>query len=510
MSAEEPKSGGIREKLSGLPDKPGVYFMRDVNGRIIYVGKAASLRNRVRTYFQPATLHKAEPKLRGLIKSIADFDYLVVRSEAEALVTENRMIKEYRPHYNKALKDDKRFLLLRVHPEDPFPRFETCRIKKNDGAIYLGPFVRPGSARCVVEYLEKEYGLRSCPPRVPGEEHYRHCHNDVIRFCSAPCMGRISPQAYRERVMEAVALVKGERREHLERLKREMEEAAHALEFERAAMLRDVSSALWSAIREFSKGMKDLEIRTEEARHGTVELQHILGLPGPAALIECFDNSNISGTHAVSAMVAAVNGVPHPQRYRHYRIKSVEGIDDPAMMAEAVGRRYRRLLDEHKPLPDLVLIDGGVTQLKAAREALASLGITNLPTAGLAKRFEEIHVATDFATSPIRLPMDSDALKVLQRIRDEAHRFSLAYHRTLRARKIRESVLDEIEGIGTKRKEVLIQQFGSVLRLARASVEEIAAAPGIGPAMAAMIKEQLGARLNRKEARDPSESSTER
>jgi excinuclease ABC subunit C len=190
-------------------------------------------------------------------------------------------------------------------------------------------------------------------------------------------------------------------------------------------------------------------------------------------------------------MVCAVNGIPHPQRYRHYRIKSVQGIDDPAMMAEVVGRRYKRLLNERKTLPDLVLIDGGVTQLKAARESLSALGIPDLPTAGLAKRFEEIYIAEDFATPPIRLPADSNALKVLQRIRDEAHRFSLAHHRTLRARVIRESVLDEMEGIGEKRKQLLIQHFGSVLRLSRATEKDIAEIPGIGPVMAASIKEHL-------------------
>lgn len=489
--SEQPQRTKIAARLPTLPDKPGVYFMRDQNGRIIYVGKAASLRSRVRHYFQPATLHKADPKLRGLIKSIHDFEFIVVRSEAEALITENQLIKEYRPHYNAALKDDKRFLMLRVNLNDPLPVFETCRMKKNDGAIYLGPFVRPGAARCVMEYVEKNYGLRSCHPRRPDADDYKHCHNDIIRFCTAPCMGRISPEDYRARVNEAVALIRGERRDLLERMKTEMEEASATQEFERAAELRDIHMALWSAIREQSKGLKDLDIKTAEARQGIIDLQQILHLPGPASVIECFDNSNISGTHAVSAMVCAVNGVPHPQRYRHYRIKSVEGIDDPAMMAEVVGRRYRRLLEEKKPLPDLVLIDGGVTQLKAAREALAELGLSRLPTAGLAKRFEEVYVATDYATPPIRLPLDSSALKVLQRIRDEAHRFSLAYHRTLRARKMRESKLDEVEGIGEKRKELLIRHFGSVLRLSRASEEAIAAVPGIGPVMAASIRAQI-------------------
>lgn len=485
------KSEIIAEKLNSLPDKPGVYFMRDKNGKIIYVGKASSLRNRVRHYFQPATLAKADPKLRGLIKSIADFEFLVVRSEGEALVTENRLIKEYRPHYNAMAKDDKRFLLLRVNLNAEFPRFETCRIKKNDNHTYLGPYVRPGAARTALEYVEKNFGLRSCPPRLPGPDDYKHCHNDIIRFCTAPCIGRINSADYRKRVEEAVAFLRGERRDLLETIKQQMESEAAAMNFEQAAALRDTLDALWSSIRERSKGTKDLELKIADARDGIVELQSILHLPGPATVIECFDNSNISGRHAVSAMVCAVNGIPDPRRYRHYRIRTVEGIDDPASMAEAVGRRYRRLLEEKKPLPDLVLIDGGVTQLQAARESLAVIGLTGLPTAGLAKRFEEIYTATDFKTPPIRLPSDSNALKVLQRIRDEAHRFSLSYHRLLRAQKIRESILDEIEGIGEKRKQLLIRHFGSVLRLSRAGEDEIAKVPGIGPVMAASIKEQL-------------------
>jgi excinuclease ABC subunit C len=486
-----PTNQKIVHRLQTLPDKPGVYFMRDKNGKIIYVGKAASLRNRVRNYFQAGTLHKADPKLRGLIKSIDDFEFIVVKSENEALVTENRLIKEYRPHYNAALKDDKRFLMLRVNLQDRFPRFETCRIKKKDNYTYLGPFVKPGAARTLLEFVERKFGLRSCTPRIPGEQNYRHCHNDIIRFCRAPCMARISPEDYHAQVVEAVAFIRGERREMLNAIKAEMEAEAESLHFEQAAFLRDAMAAVWSSIRELSRGEKDLRIKIAEARAGVLELQHLLHLPAPATVIECFDNSNIAGTHAVSAMVCAVNGVPHPQRYRHYRIKSVQGIDDPAMMAEVVGRRYQRLLNEKKPLPDLVLIDGGVTQLKAAREALEALGIHDLKTAGLAKRFEEIHVETNFLTPPIRLPSDSNALKVLQRIRDEAHRFSLAHHRTLRARKIRESMLDEVEGIGEKRKKLLIKHFGSVMRLSRASSEEIAEIPGIGPVMAASIKEQL-------------------
>lgn len=481
----------VKQRLSALPDKPGVYFMRDRNGKIIYVGKAASLRSRVRNYFQPSTLRTAPPKLRGLINSIDDFDFIVVRSDADAVITEGRLIKEYRPHYNALMKDDKRFMLLRVNMEDPFPRIEPCRIRKNDGALYLGPYARSDAARTAMEYAEKTYGLRSCRPRRPDAEDYKHCHNDVIRFCSAPCIGRITREDYLKRVEEAVAFLRGERRDLIEAMQRRMEEEAAAQNYEKAAELRDTIAALWSAIRERSKGLRDLSLQVDEARAGAEELQHILNLPGPATVIECFDNSNLGGSLPVSAMVCSVNGIPRPQRYRHFKVKTVVGADDPATMAEVVGRRYQRLRDEGQPLPDLVLIDGGVTQLKAARAALEQLGLSHVPTAGLAKQFEEIYVEATLAKPPIRLPAGSSALKVLQRIRDEAHRFSLTFHRSLRSKKIRESVLDEIEGVGGKRKELLIKHFGSVLRLSRASSEEIAAVPGIGPVMARMIVEHL-------------------
>lgn len=495
-----PLSAKVKKRLPSLPDKPGVYFMRDQSGKIIYVGKAASLRSRVRNYFQPSTLHNAPPKLRSLINSIDDFDFIVVRSDADAVITEGRLIKEYRPHYNALMKDDKRFLMLRVNLEDPFPRIEPCRINKNDGALYLGPYARSDAARTAMEYAEKQFGLRSCRPRRPDAEDYKHCHNDVIRFCSAPCIGRISREDYLKRVEEAVAFLRGERRDLIEEMQRRMEEESAAQNYEKAAELRDTISALWSAIRERSKGKRDLSLQVEDARLGTEELQHILHLPGPADVIECFDNSNFGGSLPVSAMVCAVHGIPRPQRYRRFKVKTVVGADDPATMAEVVGRRYKRLRDEGQPLPDLVLIDGGVTQLKAAREALAALGLADLPTAGLAKQFEELYVETTLSSPPIRLPADSRALKVLQRIRDEAHRFSITFHRALRARKIRESMLDEIEGIGGKRKELLIKHFGSVRRLARASEQEIAAVPGIGPVFAGLVAGHMRRSIDKQSA----------
>lgn len=496
-------SEAIKRKLQALPDQPGVYLMRDKAGRIIYVGKAASLRNRVRHYFQEATLRSADPKLRGLIRGIADIDIIPVRSEAEAILTEGRMIKEYRPRYNVYFRDDKRFLLLRVHLDDPWPRLEPCRLDRKDGALYFGPYTSSRAARTALDFVQRRFGIRECRPRVPGPDDHRHCHADIVRFCSAPCIGRISKEAYRARVDEAIAFLRGERPELLKEVEAQMRAAAERREYEEAAALRDTLLLLRRAIRERARGTGQLHLKPEDARAGLQDLRLVLNLPAPPRLIECFDISNISGTHAVASMVAAVDGLPARNRYRRFRIKTVTGSDDPAMMAEVVRRRYARVLQERLPLPDLVLVDGGVTQLGAARAALSELGLDALPSAGLAKQFEEIHTESSLKAPPIRLPRDSFALRVLQQIRDEAHRFALDYHRRLRARRIRDSLLDEIEGVGEKRKELLLSRFGSVTRLARASEAEIAAVPGVGPVLARSLKEMLIRRLAQPIHSDP-------
>ncbi len=481
-------SDKVKQKLQGLPDKPGVYFMRDRGGRIIYVGKAASLKDRVRSYFRQGTLRSAEPKLRGLIRTIDDFEYLVTRTEAEATLTEGRMIKDYRPRYNVDFRDDKRFLLLRVHPGDPVPRIDTCRIQREDGALYFGPYASSQAARAALEFTDKRFGLRRCPPREPGPEDHRHCMNDIVRYCSAPCIAKITPEQYRERVELACAFLRGERPEFLNELQQAMEREAGARNFEKAAALRDTLLLLRRAVKQRARASKTLKIRAEDARAGVTELRAALGLELPPRVIEAYDISNISGTHAVGSLVCAVDGLPHKNRYRLFRIRTVAGSDDPAMMAEVIRRRFGGSLAQELPRPDLVLVDGGITQLRAARTELDRLGLQDLAAAGLAKRFEEIYWK---GNAPPRLPLDSAALKVLQQIRDEAHRFALTYHRRLRMRRIRDSALDEVEGIGEKRKELLLSRFGSVDRLRRASEADIASVPGIGPAMARAVRETL-------------------
>lgn len=484
-----PLSDKVRRKLAELPDKPGCYLMRDRTGRIIYVGKAASLRKRVQSYFRAGTWSKADPKLRGLIRSVDDLDILVLRNEAEALLTEGQLIKDYKPRYNVDFRDDKRFLMLRIDRNEPWPQFKAVRFRREDGAVYFGPYVSSPAARATMEFIEKRFGLRKCRPRVPGPIDHKHCINDIVRYCSAPCVGRVTTEAYAERVEQACAFLRGETPALLREVHEAMKKAAAARQYEDAAALRDTWLMLKRVVMQRARVVATPEMRTDDARRGVEELGRALGMPQPPRVMECYDISNISGTHSVASMVCAVDGLPHPARYRHFRIKTVHQADDPAMMAEVVRRRFERMLREQGARPDLVIVDGGVTQLGAASAELKRLGLADLLVVGLAKRFEEIHVLG--APQPLRLLPGSPALHVLQRTRDEAHRFALAYHRRLRARRIRDSALDEVEGIGDRKKEALLAHFGSVDRLRRATEADIAAVPGIGEALAREIKARL-------------------
>ncbi|MEN7973881.1 MAG: excinuclease ABC subunit UvrC [Verrucomicrobiota bacterium] len=481
----------IREKLKNLPDEPGCYLMRDRDGKIIYIGKAASLRKRVQSYFRSHTRRTAQPKIRSLISSIVDFDIVVLKSEAEAILTEGRLIKEYRPHYNTLWKDDKRFVMIRVDVQHPFPSLGKCRIKKSDGALYFGPYTSGMAAKVAIEFLERRFGLRRCRPRVPDADTYKHCSNDIIANCSAPCIGKVSAEEYRKRVEEACAFLRGERMEMLKELRVEMESAAAEQRFEEAAALRDMLLHLHNAVKERARVRKTPKMKQDEARLGLKELQKQLKLPLEPRVIECFDISNISGTSSVASMVCSLDGVPYPNRYRRFRIKTVEGADDPRSMAEVVRRRYSRLLHEKKPLPGIVMVDGGITQLRAAKAELVELGLGDLPVVGLAKRYEEIVWDYENNSGNLVLPRYSAGLAVVTRLRDEAHRFAITYHRDLRRQRIMESRLDEIPGIGAAKKETLLKYFGSIARLGRATIEQIAEAPGIGKKTAELIRNEL-------------------
>ena len=467
----------LRERLKTVPNRPGCYLMRDRRGVIIYVGKAKNLRRRVLSYFRPRA--DLAPKVRSMVNTVADLEFMTVKNDAEALLTEAALIKRHKPHFNILMRDDKRYLALRADPDAPFPRFATCRIVRDDGARYFGPFPSAPVVRAAKDFVEKHYGLRSCDALAPDADAHTHCLADVIRFCTAPCLGKIGEAEYRARFEEACAFLRGERPAVIAELAEAMQAAARKEDFAKAARMRDTIAAL----REMTKAhfvRKTPSMRREDAQQGLEELAAALQLPAPPRVIECVDISNLFGTHSVASLVVAIDGLPNRRYYRHFRIETVEGADDPRSMAEIVRRRYgpESTLTAKSPRADLFICDGGITQLRAARAAFAEIGVTDIPTVGLAERMEIL--VTDDARGDIFLPRDSQGLFVATRLRDEAHRFAITHHRHLRDRSIRESALDEVPGIGPAKKVALLRRFKSIYGIARASAEEIAAAAGVG------------------------------
>jgi len=496
----------LNAKLRDVPHKPGVYVMRDRFKKVIYVGKARDLRKRVGNYFMPSKKMTADLKTRALIDSIWDFEWHVVKSEAEAVLYEGRLIKEFRPKYNVSFRDDKRFLLVRVNINEPYPRIGLTRLKKEDGARYFGPYANAGALRSTLNAVRKRFGIRTCQPAVPGEVDYRHCSNDIIKNCSAPCIGRISQEDYRRRVEEACDLLEGESRQMVEQVEAEMKAAAAKLDFEKAAQLRNLLDDLRQTTKPMTRYIHKALPSAINPLADLAALQEALQLDRPPAVMECFDISNISAAHIVASMVKFRDGVPDRAGYRRYRIAGVPGQNDFASMAEVVRRRYSRVLREaaggdedaefnQEPqfeaasrvgaLPDLVIVDGGKGQLSSACKELQQLGLSDLPIIGLAKEFEEIY--RPGRALPMRLPADSGALKLLQRIRDEAHRFANGYHSLLLKRRISESRLDDIPGISETRKKALLSKFGSVERIRRAKPEKLAEVSGISPRLAGEI-----------------------
>ena len=458
--------------------------MRDRRGVIIYVGKAKNLRRRVSSYFRPGAHHA--PKVRSMVDTVWDFEFMTVKNEAESLLTEASLIKKYKPHFNILMRDDKRYLALRADPTDAWPRFTCCRIVRDDGAAYFGPFPSSPVVRAAKDFVEKRYGIRECDALAPCAETHAHCLADVIRTCSAPCLGRISQDEYRARFDEACAFLRGERPGVFDELSEKMKACAAKGDYETAARWRDTIFAL----REMTKAhfaRRSPHLQEEDAKRGLAELAEALGLSAPPHIVECVDISNLFGTHSVASLVVARDGLPDGRLYRHFRIQTVVGADDPRSMAEVVRRRYGpgSTLLETSPRADLFVCDGGITQLRAARAVFAELGISDIPTIGLAERQEE--VVFDDGRENLLLPRDSQALFVLTRLRDEAHRFAITYHRNLREKSIRESVLDEVPGIGEAKKVKLLKTFKSIYGIARAEIGEIASTAGVNAETAAAV-----------------------
>lgn len=606
------------EDLKALPDSPGVYLMKDSAGKIIYVGKAISLKNRVRSYFQSS--RNLNLRIRSMVEQVDRFEYITTNSEVEALVLECNLIKEERPKYNIRLRDDKQYPWVKITIKESFPQIYITRKIKRDGSKYYGPYTNVQALRDTFKLLRRIFPLRSCRHDLDRERIERPCLNFHIKRCLAPCTGQVAKETYQEIIKEVCMFLEGRQFELVNKLKQDMETAAKLLQYEKAARLRDqirdiekvlekqkvvtvnnedldvfglaqdrrgalvqvfqvrqgklvgreyfsltegdetqpveifeaflpqyydqsgfipkeillplnlesmATLSQWLSgqrgskvnLRVPQKGEKaellrmaqenaDILLKQERAReeqslNRTTEilnqLRQDLGLEKPPLRIEGFDISNIQGQEGVASMVVFENGIPKGGEYRRFKIRTVEGPNDFAMLQEAVRRRFRKGLEEREQLatesgkfarfPDLLLIDGGKGQLSAVYEVLKELGLSHLNLISLAKQEEEIFKPD--SNEPIRLSRRSESLMLLQRVRDEAHRFAITYHKTLRDKRTKASKLDLVTGIGPKKKQLLLKRFGSVKRIKEATIEELMTVEGINFKLAESIKEQL-------------------
>jgi excinuclease ABC subunit C len=516
LSKEKPD---LNKKVHEVPHKPGVYLMRDRFGRVIYVGKARDLRKRVASYFMPSKIAVADLKTRALLEAVWDFETHTVASEPESLLLEGKLIKEYRPRYNISFRDDKRFLVVKVDPTEEWPRFRLARFKKDDGARYFGPYAHAGALRQTLNFMRKKFGVLTFGRGAPTERELKSSTYQVPMRLS-----EINAEIYQQRVAQASEFLEGHSREMINALEAEMQKAAEKLDFEKAAELRNMLEDLRRTTKPMRRFTRHSLPSTIDPQADVQALADALQLPELPKVMECFDISNISTTHVVASMVSFRDGVPDKNNYRRYRIRTVEGQDDFASMAEVVRRRYSRVLLQareanpdaadfsqenpteamarisgasfqlangpatqvtnlrHVRLPDLIIVDGGKGQLSSACRELQRLGLHELPIIGLAKEFEEIY--RPGRALPLQLPPDSGALRLLQRIRDEAHRFANTYHQLLMKKRIGESILDDCPGVSQNRKGLLLRRFGSVQRLRKASIAEIASTEGIGQKLA--------------------------
>ena len=591
----------VLAKVPHLPETPGVYLWKDAEGKVLYVGKAKRLRSRVRSYFA------AEPsgvKTEALVRLIDDVDTIVVPDEAHALILENTLIKEHRPRFNIALRDDKSYPYIKVTVAEPFPRVIVTRRWVDDGSRYFGPYTDVGAMRRALNVVNRIFTVRSCHYDLPDDAPERPCLDYHIGRCLAPCVGLQSAVAYRMMIDEVLLFLEGRTAEVIKRVRQRMQNASDAMDYERAAELRDAlrhleqmeeptvvlrveggdqdvvgfardgddacvvvlrirSGKLVARDQRFlenvegetdgailaaflagpyhitidrapellipldfedrpllEESLKDTKIRIpqrgprrellglaeqnarhlleefklasseaeERATNPVYELQRELGLTRVPRSMVCFDISTNHGTDTVASCVWFENGRPRRAEYRKFRIKTVEGTDDFASMREVVGRYFRRRLEEEKPFPDLVVVDGGRGQLSAAQQALSEIPL-ELPLVSLAKKDEEIFIPGRLES--LRLPRRSPALRLLQQARDEAHRFAITFNRTRRKARTVTSQLLELPGIGPKRRRALLTAFGSLEGVRGASPEAIAALPGFSIATATRLLDSL-------------------
>ncbi|MBM4088950.1 MAG: excinuclease ABC subunit UvrC [Planctomycetes bacterium] len=434
------------EKVRQFPHAPGVYLFSDRAGRVIYVGKATNLRARAGSYFLKAAAQ--EPRTAGWVREICDADYVQCDSEVEALLAESRLIKDVQPKYNKDQKDDKTFPYLMITTREDFPRVEVTREPRDRGVRLFGPFASAGTLRGAVQVLQRIFKFRTCGLDIhDGDERwkwFRPCLLASISQCSAPCNLRIDRVEYRRDIRRLVLFLNGKKQALVEQMQREMLEASRALQFERAARLRDELQMLLTLDQ---RGELDAHVQPEvffiDPKKGLAGLRKILKLNEPPRVIEGIDVAHLQGSQTVASLVQFLDGLPFKPGYRRYRIRAVQGIDDFRSIHEVVARRYRRLHDQLELFPDLLLIDGGKGQLNAALAAFEEQDIPRPAILALAKREEEIYLPGE--SEPLRLSRGAFALRLLQYVRDEAHRFAQHYHRILRSK----SSLPEDDGADT-------------------------------------------------------------
>jgi excinuclease ABC subunit C len=427
----EIQNESLKKSVEELPDKPGVYIYRNDKKQIIYVGKAISLKNRVRSYFQ--STEKLGPKTAALVSNIDSLEHVNVESEFEALLLEAELIKRHTPRYNIVLKDDKSYLYIKITTNEEIPRVSVARRENIKDVTYFGPFPSAQTAKGVLKTIRRIFPYRSCKtlPKTP-------CLFYHIKLCPAPCAGLISKDDYKKVVKQLTLFLSGKRKVVEKQIEKEIAQAAEELRFEDAAKLKKQLDEIQYITQSFRRPQDYMENPNliEDERQKTLEelhghLSHHMTIPTLPKRIECYDISNIQGKNAVGAMVVFTNAQPDKREYRKFKIKTKDTPDDYTMMTEVLTRRF----NNDWPLPDLIVIDGGKGQLEAAHKALASSGIA-IPTISLAKRLEEIYIKGSEEFIKLDLPRNSKALQLLQHIRDEAHRFGITFHRSLRSKKL--------------------------------------------------------------------------
>ncbi|OIO39743.1 MAG: hypothetical protein AUJ75_00985 [Candidatus Omnitrophica bacterium CG1_02_49_10] len=460
----------IAKRIKEAPLSPGVYMMKNRGGEVIYVGKASSLRKRLEGHYH--AYRKQSAAKDALLYNTSRIDWIVTSHEAEALILEAGLIKKYKPSFNISLKDDKSFPYIKVTTDEEYPRLLLTRNKAGDPASYYGPYTDVKLLKAALAFLRKIFPLRACR-RMPKKE----CLDFHIGQCLAPCIGKVDKPVYVEKIRELCLFLGGEKERLISELNKKMARLSKDGKFEEAALARDQIAGLTNIVEKY----RNLDVKDELS-----VLKDMLGLPCIPNRIEAFDISNISGRQSVGSMVMFLDGKPYKNHYRRFRIKGIAGIDDYSMIRQIVMRRYGGTLKSKLSMPDLIVIDGGKGHISCAFSELEKLGIKDIPIIGIAKQFERLYLLK--RKEPLIPPLSSGALHLIQRIRDEAHRFALRYHLLLRSKVQQASELDTIPGVGPKKKSALIKRFGSIDEIKKAPLDELIGVKGLDRRTAMFIR----------------------